>query len=383
MKTPVTIALLALTFLLLAGCMGGNVRPESGWAAPVLSESLVFISSQDGRVVSLNAQSCAPVFGTFPQEQQDPLKGIYGTPSLEANTLFVGSYDDSVGMSKLYALNAADLNADPYWVFPQDEQTDIRQIVAGSVVADGKVIFGSSDGSMRAINVATGQLAWSPFKTNDKIWSTPTVDSDTIYFGSLDHGLYAISVADGSPRWAGPFQTNGGIVSSPLVVEGRVYFGSFDRNFYAVDARSGTQVWKFPREGQGNAWFWSSPVIDMERRAVYIGDMDGMLYALDIDTGAKQWEFDLENPIISTPVMVDGLLVVASDGGLVYVISPAASVQQPPFIDVKAKVRAPLQAKDGIVYIHAMNQRVTALRVGRTTQDKLWEYDTKTGECSR
>jgi outer membrane protein assembly factor BamB len=111
--------------------------------------------------------------------------------------------------------------------------------------------------------------------------------------------------------------------------------------------------------------------------------MDGMLHALDMDTGAKQWEFDLENPIISTPVMVDGLLVVASDGGLVYVISPAASIQQPPFIDVKAKVRAPLEAKNGIVYIHALDRRVTALRVGRTIQDELWEYDTETGECNR
>lgn len=379
MKTPVNIALLALTFLLVAGCMGGNARPESGWAAPVLSESLVYISSQDGRVVSLNAQSCAPVFGTFPQEEQDPLKGIYSTPSLDAGTLFVGSYDDSSGGSKIYALNAADLNADPYWIYPQDEETDIRQVVGGSVVSDGKVIFGSSDGYMRAINVATGQLAWSQFKTNNKIWSTPTVDSDTVYFGSLDHGLYAVSVVDGSPRWPSPFQTNGGIVSSPLVVGSKVYFGSFDRNFYAVDTRSGTQVWSF----QGDAWFWSSPVVDIERRAIYIGDMNGMLYALDMDTGAKQWEFDLENPIISTPVMIDGLLVVASDGGLVYVISPAASVQQPPFIDVKAKVRAPLQAKDGIVYIHALDHRVTAIRVGRTTQDKLWEYDTATGECSR
>ncbi len=379
MKTRVNSALLALTVLVLAGCTGGDIRPESGWAGPVLSESLVYISSQDGRVLSLNAQSCIPVLGTFPQEQQDPLKGIYGTPWLEAGTLFVGSYDNSKNMSKLYALNSADLNLEPYWIFPRDEQTDIREVVAGPVVADGKVIFGSSDGYMRAINVATGQLAWSPFKTNNKIWSTPTVDSDTIYFGSLDQGLYAVSVVDGSPRWTEPFQTNGGIVSSPLVIGGRVYFGSFDRNFYAVDTRSGTQVWSF----EGSAWFWSSPVVDMERRAIYVGDMDGMLYALDIDTGAQQWEFDLENPIISTPVMVDGQLVVASDGGLVYVISPAANVEQPPFIDVKAKVRAPLQEKDGIVYIHALDHKVTALRVGRGTQDVLWEYDTETGECSR
>lgn len=381
MKTPIIVIFLALIFPLLAACTPGTARPESGWAGLVFSENLVYVNSQDGRVVALNAQSCTPVFGSFPQEQDDPLMGIYGTPSLEAGTLFVGSYDDSKGKSKLYALNASDLNSDPFWIYPGlgDEETDIRQVVAGSVVVDGKVIFGSSDGYMRAINIATGQLAWSPFKTNDKIWSTPTVDSDTVYFGSLDHGLYAISVVDGSPRWPTPFQTDGGIVSSPLVVGSRVYFGSFDRNFYAVDTRSGTEVWSF----QGDGWFWSSPVVDIERRAIYIGDMNGMLHALDIDTGVKQWEFDLENPIISTPVMIDGLLVVASDGGLVYVISPAASIQQPPFIDVAAKVRAPLETKDGIVYIHALDRKVTALRVGRTIQDKLWEYDTETGECSR
>lgn len=379
MKRPVKIALLAVAFLLLAGCVGGNVRPEGGWAGPVLSDDLVYVSTKDGRVVALSAQSCTPAFGSFPPEQQEPLKGIYGTPSLDAGTLFVGSYDDS----SLFAINSGDLNSDPYWIYPPDQETYIRQIVGGSVVADGMVIFGSSDGYMRALNVATGRLAWSPFKTNNKIWSTPTVDGDTIYFGSLDQGLYAISLIDGSPRWAAPFQTNGGIVASPQVAEGNVFFGSFDRSFYAVDTRSGTQVWKFPRDGRGNAWFWSSPVVDLERRAVYIGDMDGMLYALDMDTGAKQWEFDLEHPIISTPVMVDGLLVVASDGGLVYIISPAASVQQPPFIDVKAKVRAPLVAKDGIVYIHALDQRVTALRVGRTTQDMLWVYDAKSGDCSR
>ena len=75
------------------------------------------------------------------------------------------------------------------------------------------------------------------FHTNGYIISSPAVANGTAYVGSTDGSLYALEVASGTQKWK--FKTGARVVSSPAVENGVVYFGSDDGNFYAVDAASG------------------------------------------------------------------------------------------------------------------------------------------------
>ena len=324
------------------------------------SEDLLYVGSREGSVLALDIHSGAQL-ASFPPREDERLEGIYGTPVLADGTLYVSAFE-----GKLYALNATTLSLD--WEYPVDEG-GIGRIVGGPTVAEGLVIFGSSDGYVRAVRNTDGSLAWS-FQTQDSVWSTPTVEGDTVYISSLDHHVYALSLTDGRQKWPRPFEAEGAVVSSPLVVDGKLYVGSFDRNFYVLDAISGTVIDRF----EGDSWFWANPITDGQR--VYAASMGGTLYTLDIGRSPLMRElFDLGSPIVSTPVLVDGRIAITSDGGLIYLISPDTGKQEAPAYNVGAEVRAALGVRNDTVYVNAMDRRVWALQMGGS-QEKLWQIAT-------
>jgi outer membrane protein assembly factor BamB len=355
MKPKRYLVLLVFCTLFISGCIGERFGISSGFAGPVVSEKLVFVGSRDGIVRVFDKHTGSQMAYSFPRGDKDPLSGIYGTPFLSDELLLVGDYD-----GKLYGLRAFDLSL--LWEYPSD-QSRVGHIVAGPTVAGGLILFSSSDGYVRALQREKGALEWE-FQTGNMVWSTPTVDGDTVYVTSMDHKLYALFLKDGSPKWPAPFESNGAIVSSTLVANGKVFFGSFDKWLYAVDMHSGKKVWSF----QGDAWFWGSPVTD--GKFVYALAIDGKLFALDIETGLKKWEFDLENPSISTPVLLGGRIAVTSDNGFLHILSANDGKPEGKY-NLGSKVMSPLAHGDEIVYVNTMDTGVWAIRVVGG-QEKVW-----------
>lgn len=355
MKAKRYLVLLVFSSVLLSGCIGERFGISSGFAGPVVSEELVFVGSRDGVVRAFDKHTGNQMPYSFPHSNADPLSGIYGTPFLSDEFLLVGDYD-----GKLYGLNSFDLSL--LWEYPSD-QSKVGHIVAGPTATGGIILFTSSDGYVRALQSEKGVLQWE-FQTGGMVWSTPTVDGDTVYVTSMDHKLHALSLKDGAPKWAEPFKSNGAIVSSPLVEKGKVFFGSFDGWFYAVDIHSGKKVWSF----QGDAWFWGSPVTD--GKFVYAPSIDGRLFALDIEAGIKKWEFDLESPSISTPVLLGERIAVTSDNGFLHVISAPDGKPEGKY-NLGSKVMAPLGHSEEIVYVNTMDTGVWAIRIVGG-QKKVW-----------
>ncbi len=354
------VLLLPLLFL-ATGCVTDQFRFSGGWSGPVASQDLVYVGSRDGKVLALSA-STGDIRWSYPLPGQDPLGGIYGTPAYDGDRVYVAAFE-----GKLHALNAFDLT--PLWQFPSD-RSFVGRIVGGPAVDidGGKVIFGDSEGMVRALDTSTGAVEWS-FQAEDQVWSTPAIVDGVVYFGSLDHNFYALSLLDGEEKWSLPFEAGGAIVTSPLVSNGNVFFGTFDGTFHALDIDYGEQEWQF----QGDGWFWADPVVvdDM----VYATTTNGILYALDANTGTVRWEFDLQRPIIASPAVVNGRIVVTSDEGIVYSLNAMSGQQENPGFDVGAEVRADIGVVEDTVYVNDMDRKVWALRlVGG--QRQLWQTDT-------
>ena len=51
---------------------------------------------------------------------------------------------------------------------------------------------------------------------------------------------------------------------------------------------------------------------------MYAGSSDGRLYVLDLDTGEKLWEFDTAAPLVASPAIAEGRLVIGSEDGVLY-----------------------------------------------------------------
>ena len=353
------LVLLLLVLFLTTGCITDRFRFSGGWSGPVASQDLVYVGSRDGRVLGLS-RSTGEIQWSYPLPGQDPLGGIYGTPSYDGDRVYVASFE-----GKMHALNAFDLT--PLWQFPTDRSFTGR-IVGGPAVGGGLVIFGDSEGVVRALDTSTGAVEWS-FKAENQVWSTPAIVEDVVYFGSLDHNFYALSLRHGEEKWTLPFEAGGAIVTSPLVSDRRVFFGSFDGTFHALDVDSGEQIWQFDGEG----WFWANPVT--VENMVYATTTNGLLYALDASTGRLRWQFDLQRPVIASPAVLDGRIVVTSDEGIVFSLNARSGQQENPGFDVGAEVRADIGVMEDTVYVNDMDRQVWALRlVGG--QRQLWQTDT-------
>src|SRR6185312_16295985 len=61
--------------------------------------------------------------------------------------------------------------------------------------------------------------------------------------GSSDGSIYAINLTSGQKLWA--YKTGGAVESSPLILDGKVIAGSADNSLYAVDLASGKLLWKY------------------------------------------------------------------------------------------------------------------------------------------
>jgi outer membrane protein assembly factor BamB len=112
-------------------------------------------------------------------------------------------------------------------------------------------------------------------------------------------------------------------------------------------------MWKFPQEKPAGNWFWASPIVN--EGIVYAGCLDGKLYAIEAETGRKLWEFDAESPIVSSPVLMDNLLIVTDESGTVYVFDLSAELEDEAVplkaISIGADVRSSFYAQEGLVYI--------------------------------
>jgi eukaryotic-like serine/threonine-protein kinase len=226
-------------------------------------------------------------------------------------------------------------------------------ILGAPAICDGRIYFGSSDGFLYSLDILTGEQAWK-FDSGKAIGSSPSICEGVIYFGNDNGQLYAVNMSVGQEKWK--FKTKQGrLLSSPIrtcasVEDGVVYFGNNDKQFYAVEVKLGQLKWMIEvgsniRTDPGISqeiilvgsshlkavdilagevkWIYedqeitSSPSIAGE--TVYFGTVQG-LHAADVKTGRNQWKFPTETPVVSSPVIADGVIYFASQDGYVYAL---------------------------------------------------------------
>jgi outer membrane protein assembly factor BamB len=208
-------------------------------------------------------------------------------------------------------------------------------IYAGATVSDGAVYFGSDDGYLYSVDLASHDLRWK-FRTAGFVRSVPAIAGGIAYVASDDGNVYAVNTKDGSQAWKAAIgnAANPRVVpdpasptwdfhqSSPVVADGTVYVGSADKHVYALDAATGKVEWQFQAGGIVRD---TAAVSD---GTVYIGSwMDGMpyystLYALDGKSGKQKWSFAGagDHP---TPVLANGMVYTGGRQAAFYEIEAA------------------------------------------------------------
>ena len=380
------VNMLLLVTLIGVGCtsmLRGGVA--QGWAGGVVVDDTIIVGSRGGKIMTLDITDGSlqgdPVVLTVQLPSSSFGCGggtsgvaIYSSPVINEDLVYIGGYNSG----KVYAFlfDGESLTTESEYDFPREG--DLGGAIVGELAIDqdGNVFFGCANGRVYALD-ATLRSLWE-YDTGDKIWSSPAITEDTLFIGNFGKKLYALDTSDGTERWI--FETQGAIIATPLVNEDRVYFGTFGRRFYAVDIVSGEEVWRFPtddgNENKPKNWFWAKPLVS--NGTIYAPNMDGKVYALDAETGTLVNQFDLGGAIVSAPVLIDGLMIVATQEGEVYSLNTVNN-EQKLLASLEEKVQAPLFASTDTVYVHTFEDNLYAIDV-QTGASQKFPLSTETSE---
>jgi polyvinyl alcohol dehydrogenase (cytochrome) len=205
-------------------------------------------------------------------------------------------------------------------------------------VVAGRVFIGSGDGTVYALDAATGCTIWT-YKAEATVRAAITVGpagkrGALAYFGDGEANVYAVDAAKGTLVWKVKVDSNfsARITGAPQLYRGRLYVPlasseeltggdasypccTFRGNVVAVDALTGKVIWKGyaiteePHEskpGESHAKFspagaaiWDAPTVDAKLGMLYVGtgdayvdpaaDATDAIVAFDLATGKRLW----------------------------------------------------------------------------------------------
>jgi outer membrane protein assembly factor BamB len=180
-----------------------------------------------------------------------------------------------------------------------------ESIESSAAIAGGVAYVGSQDGTLHAVDLATGKARWQ-YKTQGPVGeSSPCVADGTVYVGDLDGVLHAVDAATGAPRWT--FKTDAEIKSSPNAAGDRILFGSYDSHLYCL-SRAGKLLWKYQTNGPVHC----TPAIDANR--TFVTGCDEVFRALDLATGNELFSVPLGAYTGASPAVRDDAVYVGTFG---------------------------------------------------------------------
>ena len=292
----------------------------------------------------------------------------------EGPTVYVLSEGFEDGDGTLYAVNAA--TGTQEWAFTDIGGSASPTVVNGTVYAPA--------GWLHAVDAATGEQEWvsTHLSAGGVNYSSPTAVNGNVYVGSWDNALYAVDAATGQEEWEFHNPPWFSVRSSPTMVDGTVYVGSEGGILYAVDAATGQEEWTFPpgvpTYRSARVSRTSSPTV--VEGTVYVGgstdidtdDPDDALLAVDAATGSQEWAFTQPSDWVgSSPTVVDGTVYVGSEDDTLYAVDAATGQKEWAFTQPSGSVQSSPTVVDGTVYVGGDS---TLYAVDAATGQEEWAF---------
>ena len=273
------------------------------------------------------------------------------TPVASAGRIFVANARGEV--------LAVDLRGELLWSVKltkgeKEDGTPIEEIIDAPLACfDDLLLAGTADGTIYALDVATGEERWQ-YEIGGSILGTPNrilvpaADEDTdraavVVVSQNDGALHCVGMTDGQPIW----QTEG--VSrcdgSPAVGDGRVIFGSCVAALHVFSATDG----RLERDIEVGADSEVAGGVAVYGDAVFTGSRSGRVLRANLRTGDILWmNDDSEDEVFTTPAVSRDYVVFASGGGFIYALDRETGVQRWTF-DTKGTPSSPVIAGDKVV----------------------------------
>lgn len=243
-------------------------------------------------LVSVSSASLVWEFGTDGEISEKPV--------LFRNAVVVASGDGTI-----YALNPA--TGSKTW------ETKIGGIPNEIFLFDNTLITSTRIGKVFRIG-NTGSIAWTadltlPAYNVSRIYGS-SANANNI-FVSANNGIYSISKTGDITKIT---SFTNATVTPPAAGNNFVIYGR--RNELIKLSETGTVMFRAQIE-DGSFWL-SQPLI--QGNIVYVGSLDDKVHAYDVSSGLKRWEVKTGNWIVSTPIADSSTVYIGSNDGNLYAI---------------------------------------------------------------
>jgi outer membrane protein assembly factor BamB len=255
---------------------------------------------------------------------------------------------------KQYRLN-------PYFVYSAAAPID-----STPAVVDQMAFAGDGSGTLSAVHITTGALAWSA-TPGGTISSSPAVDSAAklVVVGSSNDTVSAYAEKTGKLAWTAA--TGGAVTSSPLIYGGVVYVGAKDHKVYAINEATGNVSWTVTVPGA----VVGSPAFDPGASTLVVADDSGKVTALRIGAGSAspRWQANVGAAVNNSPVIAQKQVFVGSTTGVVSSLSESAGILNWSK-SVGTSITGSMAYQAGHLYIGAADKSLTALQT--TDGSVMW-----------
>lgn len=280
---------------------------------PAVAGTLLYVGTDDGELLALDMQSGTQV---WKHEGRGP---VLESPVIVDDMLIFSNEADQV-----YALDARKGSARWSYKGETPEEYTLRGH-AGVAVAGDLAFTGFANGTMVALRVKTGSVAWLTTLKGDSdkfvdVDGTPVVLADTVYVTSASGGVWAIDATTGLVRWRvnleGPTPSSGVGAAGGVATDGeRLYVAAADLGLYALDL-DGNVLWRQGTRGGGEP---ATPIVTGDY--VIYALADAGVFIADKRTGELIEYFDPGDGVSGDPTVVDDQeLYVLSNRGVLYAL---------------------------------------------------------------
>jgi outer membrane protein assembly factor BamB len=202
----------------------------------------------------------------------EPLDGkLWVTPVVVDGVVYISTFD-----GRIYSLDAASGKVLP-WVF-QNEFGFVSSPMSG----EGMLYVGSFDRSLYAIPVGSDAPAWK-YQGGNWFWGTPLLSNGILYAPCLDGKLYALKADSGAPLWGVPYDAADPIAATPVLVDDKVVVVTKKGDVHVIDAATGLGA-RVPNPTNEKATTCNAQVIASPcyyQGLVYVRAQNNVLYAID------------------------------------------------------------------------------------------------------
>jgi outer membrane protein assembly factor BamB len=196
---------------------------------------------------------------------------------------------------------------------------------ASPAAAGDAVYVGCTDGTFHAVRATDGKELWK-WAGPHPLFGEALVLQDALAFVDEHCDLVCLDRKDGKSRWrvclhdkllggAPPAasETFNHRTAVPVAAGGILYVGSTDNGIYAIDAATGKKIWRHDARARIYAG-----VLLLDGQRLIAGCYDGSVLVLDMGTREEIARVQLSGPVVSTPVVAGGTVVLGCRDYMLY-----------------------------------------------------------------